>query len=68
MKHIILLIIVALIFIGIIWWYQAQVSTESPTVSVMSMRSESIEAETEAIDIGDLDTGFKEIDAGISAL
>lgn len=68
MKHIILLIIITLICISAIWWYQAQIGTERPTISVTNTYTKSIEAETEAIDIGDLDAGFKEIDAGISTL
>jgi len=68
MQRIILVIVITLVFIGIIWWYQAQVPSEGPTVSVTSSRSENIETEIEAIDVGDLDAGFREVDAGISGL
>ncbi len=68
MKRIILVIIIALGMIGIIWWYQAQVPVGGPTVSVTNTQSESIEAQIEAIDVGDLDAEFQEIDAGISSI
>lgn len=68
MKHIILVIVITLIFIGIIWRSQAQIGKEYPLVSVTNTYNKSIEAEAETIDIGDLDAGFKDIDASISTL
>lgn len=68
MKHITLVIVITLIFIGIIWWNQAQIGKECPMVSVTNTYNKSIEAETEAIDIGDLDAGFKDVDVSISTL
>ena len=68
MQRIIIVIIITLIFMSIIWWYQAQMPSGSPTVSVTNMKSESVETEIEAIDIGDLDGEFQEIDAGIATL
>lgn len=68
MKRIILVIVITLIFISIIWWSQAQIGKECPMVSVTNTYNKSIEAETETIDIGDLDAGFKDVDAAISTL
>lgn len=68
MKHIILVIVITIIFISIIWWSQEQIGKERPMVSVTNTYNKSIEAETETIDIGDLDAGFKEVDASISTL
>ncbi len=68
MKHIILIIVITLVMIGIIWRYQAQVPIGGPTISVTNTQSESVEAEIKAIDVGDLDVGFQEIDAGIANL
>lgn len=68
MKRIILIIVIALGMIGIIWWYQTQVPVGGPTVSVTKTQGESVEAQIKAIDIGDLDVEFQEIDAGIATL
>lgn len=68
MKRIILVIVIALGMIGIIWWYQARVPVGGPTVFVTNTQSETVEAQIEAIDIGDLDVEFQEIDAGIATL
>lgn len=68
MQRIILIIIIALVSIGVIWWYQAQIPVAGPTVSVTTMQQESLEAEIESINVGDLDADFKEIDADISTL
>lgn len=68
MKRIILVIVIALGMIGIIWWYQARVPVGGPTVSVTNTQSETVEAQIEAVDIGDLDGEFQEIDAGIATL
>ena len=68
MQRIILIIIVALVSIGVIWWYQAQVPVAGPTVSVTNMQQEDLKTEIESIDVGDLDADFKEIDTDISTL
>ncbi|MCR4322797.1 MAG: hypothetical protein NUV61_01790 [Candidatus Azambacteria bacterium] len=68
MKRIILIIVITLIFIGIIVWYQAQIPIGGPTIFVTNTNSENIKTEIEVIGIGDLDAGFLEIDADISTL
>lgn len=67
MQRILLTIIIALIFIGIIWRIQSQ-PLGGPLVSVSNGSGITIEKQIKAVDIGNFDAEFQSIDTEIANL
>lgn len=67
MQRILLTIVIALIFIGIIWRMQSQ-PLGGPLVSVSNGNGVTIEKQIKAVDIGNFDAEFQSIDIEIANL